>query len=384
MMYLLYIIALVSALFLNSHLSTLLGLSSHAEVAFLPMLVYLAITLFTQKMRYDKISVYLLILAFLILLFKWSVGQNYIYHVFRLLFIPALVFICFDHLSRKQSTTLRWIMILFYVLFCVIAITEKILSRHFFPVSTDIEWHQSIGYFRSNSIFWHPLSGAFFVAFFMVFVAVADFKKKYFQIFLFFLGYIALFCFDGRSAILVATFILLPYFLWKLYKVAGERRWMIIFGIVVMLSGVIFLITETSLGTGRLMGEELMDSSGQTRLDVFNFYKHYKHQDDFLWGNPGNYQYMMERLGAGGVENGVITLILEYGVFFTPIILLLFFLLQYRSLSVFTNFEKWMLLIVFFGLGSTNPNLASGIFWSLWVFAYYTFRPESQVEHLSN
>ena len=373
-MNLLFYIALFFAIFINTSMGTAMGFANPL-IPLLPMMLYLVLSLLTQKMHYNKIAVYLLILAAIILVFKWSIGQNYIIEAGRFLIIPMCMMICFDNMTKKQAATLRYLMIIFFILLCVLAMAEKALNRHFFPISQDIEWISSVGYFRSASLLWHPLGGGFFVAIFMSFISVTDFKKKYLQIFLFFLGYIALFCFDARGATLVTTFVVLPYFLLKLYKMAGKQRWMIIFGVICVLGGLVYLIMETSLGGGRLLNADLLDNSSQTRLDVFNFYKHYKHVDDFIWGHHDNYNYMMEALGAGGVENGIIVMILFYGIIFTPFILLLLFLLQYKSLSVYTKFDKWMLLFVFFGIGCMNTNLAAPLMWQLWIFTYYTFKP---------
>jgi len=373
-MYSLFLIALIFATFVNTSLGAKIGFSNPLMALF-PMMVYLMVTVATKKMKYQKIPVYLLILAVIILLFKFSIGQNYLIEVGRLLLIPMFLYICYDHLTKKQLSTLRYVFIAFYILLCVLALVEKILSRHFFPVSTDVEWLNSIGYFRSASLLWHPLANGFFVAFFMAYVAVTQFKKMYLQIGLFFLGYVSLFCFDARGATIVVTLVVMPYFLLKLYRMAGDRRWMIVLGAICMMGVMAYLVTKTSVGSGRLMNADVMDNSSQTRLDVFKFYKFYKSTDDFIWGHPDNYRFMMEALGAGGVENGVITMILYYGIIFTPILLLLLFLLQYKSLSVYSRLDKWMLLIVFFGIGSMNPNLAIPLIWQLWIFTYFTFRP---------
>jgi len=374
-MYPLFLIALVFATFVNTSLGAKIGFSNPLMALF-PMMIYLVVTVATKRMNYHKIAVFLLVLAVIILLFKFSIGQNYLIEVGRLLLIPMFMYICYDHLTKKQLSTLRYLFVAFYILLCVLALVEKVLSRHFFPVSTDVEWLNSIGYFRSASLLWHPLANGFFVAFFMAYVAVTEFKKMYLQIGLFFLGYISLFCFDARGATIVVTLVVMPYFLLKLYKMAGNRRWLIVLGAICMLGVLAYLVTKTSVGSGRLMNADVMDNSSQTRLDVFKFHKYYKSTDDFIWGHPDNYRFMMEALGAGGVENGVITMILFYGIIFTPILLFLLFLLQYKSLSVYSRFDKWLLLIVFFGIGSMNPNLAIPLIWQLWIFTYFTFRPD--------
>lgn len=377
--YLLFVFAVVFAIFFNTNIKALIGFESPTIlVAFLPIVVYFVFISFTQKTHYNKIAVCLLIMAVIVILFKLSIGQSVFevgaFNKILLLIMPMLMYICFDNMTKRESDTLRFMIILFFIVLCVIAIGEKTLNRHFLPVEGDTEVWMEAGYFRSVSLLWHPLMGGFFVAVFMSFVAVADFKKKIFQFFLFFLGYISLLCFDARGATLVVTFVLLPYFILKFYRMAGKRQWTIILGVICMLMGMVYLILETSLGSGRLLNMELMDSSGQTRLKVFNFYKYYKHQDDFIWGHPDNYQHMVE-VGLG-VENGVISLIMNFGIIFMPVILLLLFLLQYKSLSAYSKFDKWLLLFIFFGIGAMNPALSGYTHWNLWVIAYYSFRPE--------
>ena len=372
-MNLLFLIVVICALFLNTNIGKVMGFTNPTAVAFSPMALYLTFALLTRKIHYNKIATYLLILAVIILLCKWSIGQNYIVLIGQLLVVPMLIFICFDRLTTQQSSTLRRLMILFFILVCALAIVERALNYHFFPVNVN-PYYLRRGYFRSYSFFVHPLIGAYFVTIFMSFLSIVHFKRKKNQIFLFFLGYLSLFCFDGRTAILVATFILFPYFFWKVYKTSGKNRWIIILGVICMLLGLLYLISETSFGSGRFMTARLMDESGQTRLDVFNFYKYYNKRDDMIWGSPDNIQYMAEKLGAGGVENGIVVFVLEYGIIFAPILLLLLFLLQYQSLSIYTTPDKLMLLFVFWGLGSTNPNLSAPISWALWIFVYYAFK----------
>ena len=227
----------------------------------------------------------------------------------------------------------------------------------------------------------HPLASAQITAVIMTFIAVANFKKKYFQIFLFILGYVSFFCFNVRGATLVVTAIAVPYFLWKINKTTPEnKRWIIKLGVFCVVCGMIYMVTQTSLG-GRLMNMDLMDDSAQSRLEVFDFYNHYQTQDEFLWGDPGLYRYMMRKLGAGGVENGVIAMILDYGIIFTIPMLLLLFRFQYRKLSIYSKLEKWILLAVFYLIATMNPNLAVAVQWTMWIYAYYVFRPELLTAH---
>ena len=280
----------------------------------------------------------------------------------------------FDSLTRKELILLRKVVIFFFITECGLAIVEWILKINFFLYEgLSGVWFE---FFRSTSLMGHPLANAQIIAVFMTFIVVSDFKKKIVQILLFFLGYVSLFCFSTRGAILVITVFTAPYFLWKINKTTPKnRKWIIKFGIFCMFCILIYLIIYTPLG-GRLTGMELMDQSGKSRLDVLYFYNYYDTTDQILWGHPGLYNYIMGRLGESGVENGIICLILEYGIIFAIIMLLLLFRFQFHKLSVYSKFEKWLLLSVFYIIGTMNPNLAQPVQWTMWIFAYYAFRPE--------
>jgi len=380
-MYLLFFIALVFTLFFNTKIPKSLGYEGIIHtLSTVPMVIYFVIRFITQKIQLNKDAVFVIFLAVIILIFKWAIGQNYMSDIILLLIFPMLTSMCFDNLSGKELDLLRYFTIIFFITECCLAIVEWRLSHNFFTYQLLTNYTDNwvdVGFFRSTSLLGHPLANAQVVAVFMTFFAVADFKKKIIQIiFLYLLGYVALFCFNARGAILVVTVFVTPYFIWKINKIAPKKIKLIInVGVICIFLGMFYIIAGTSMGN-RLTGKELIDDSGQTRFEVINFYKHYKTNDDFLWGHPDNYVYMMGKLGAAGVENGVITLILEYGIIFTIPLLILLFRFQYRKLSMYSKSDKWLLLLVFYLIGNMNPNLAEPIQWLMWIFVYYVFRPE--------
>ncbi|MDR1172426.1 MAG: hypothetical protein LBL24_08245 [Bacteroidales bacterium] len=310
-----------------------------------------------------------------------ALGQSYISEAVQLLITPMLIAMSFETLTGKELNLLRRVMIGFFIVECGLSIVEWTLNRAFFLnpnlPNEFLDWFAISGFFRSTSLLGHPLANAQVVAVFMTFIAISDFKKKYVQIFLFFLGYLSLFCFNARGATLVITAFVAPYFIWKVNRTTPQnRKWIIKLGVFCVVLGIGYMVTQTSFG-GRLMNMELMDSSGQTRLEVWDFYRHYDRQENFIWGHPGNYLFMMDKLGAAGVENGVVCLILDWGIVFTIPVLLLLFRFQYHRLSVFSKFDKWLLLAVFYIIGFMNPNLAAPLQWTLWIYAYYVFRPQA-------
>ena len=372
-----FFVAILIAVFLNTKMANSLGfVTSHVVICFIPMLLFLGFNIITQKLRYHKEAILVIILAVIIIIFKWAINQDYTMRALDIMIIPVLMSICFENLTKKELFLLSRVIIFFYVANCGLSIIEYVLQHSFFEVPEDNEYWMEKGFFRSTSLIGHPLANAQMVSVFMTFIAVSEFKQKYIQIILFFLGYISLFCFSARGAILVITALTLPYFLWKINKtIPQNRKWIIKLGLFCIICGMMYMVTQTSFG-GRLMGMELMDSSSQTRLNVFDFYRYYQNEDDFIWGHPDNYTYIGEKLGPGHVENGILAVLMYYGIIFTPIMLLLLFRFHYCKLSMYSKLEKWLLIAVFWLNGCMSSNLAQAIQWMMWVYAYYAFRPE--------
>ena len=388
MKYSLFLISVVFLIFFNTKVPAHFGFSGGLNtLSFLPFVVHFAIGVFTKKIQYGKNAVYVILLAVVIIIFKWTIRQSYIDLVVVLLIIPMLISMSFENLTAKEFTLLRRIMIILFLAECSFSVVEWITNVPlFYVIEGDVYW-LNMGFFRSTSLLGHPLANAQVVAVFMTFIAVSNSMKRNTQIFLFFLGYVSLFCFNGRGATLVVSFLTFPYFIWKLNKtIEQSKRWIIKLGLFCVCAGLLYMVTQTPLG-GRLLNIEVMDDSSNTRLEVFNFYNYYQSDDDFLWGHPDNYTYMMNKLEIDGVENGIITLILEYGIIFTVPMLILLFRFQYHKLSQYPKLEKWLLLAVFYIIGTMNPNLSSPLQWLMWILIYYAFRPElppSQTVSASN
>ena len=378
--YYLFIIAVVFAVFLNTEILPSMGYDTMlVTIAFMPMMAYIGLGILYKKItistRYSKDAVHLLIMAALIIALKYGAGQNYFKKMIEFLIIPAIVSVCFDFLTAKEYSVIRKTMIIFFVCECGLSLLEKMTGNNYFFNNADMEYFKELGMHRASSFLGHPLANSMFVAVFMAFVAISDFKKIYFQVFLVLFGYIALFCFGGRGATLVVTIFLVPYFYLKLNKIIRKRKWILNLGVICVVFGMLYLFSETELGA-RFQKTDQGEGSTKTRFEVLQFYKFYNNDEQFYWGHPDNYQYMMRKLGAAGVENGVITLILDYGIILTIPLLILLFKFHWHKLSVFPARGKWLVILVFYLVGNMNPNLAKPLMWVLWIFSYYAFKPE--------
>lgn len=379
-----FLIAVFCALFLNTDAATtLFGIKQTLLTAYSPILIYLCIELIWNRIAWNspanRMAKAILLLAIIVVVLKFCLGQDYTRSVAYFLVIPMLISISLENITASKQRILRQLVLVFFIIECGLAIFEQQAQINLFNLSELSE--EELLYasyesweFRSTALAGHPLQNAMITIIIMSFILVSDFKL-WTKMGLFSLGYIALFCFNARGAIIVATLIIAPYLIRKVWKARMRWKWVLKLGFIAVALYITHLVTTTSLG-GRLLNQDrIIDGSAQTRLDVFEFYNYIDWQS-IMWGDPDNYLFLMNKLGAGGVENGIIVLIINYGLFLSLFILSALFYFQYKKLSVFPKFERMWLLAIFYLLGSMNPNLALPLIWIIWILTYYSFKPQ--------
>lgn len=369
-------------MFLSSSLARYLGIANTVTFAYTPFLVY-------YVARQSKISKNSLTRwMFLVILFAAMayvirflvLDQDYFKNYLMFLVFPMLISIDLENEDSEHLNLLRKCLLIFFVVECGVAIYEKLTGACLFynplaALSTEeIEYYVSPEdwEFRSYAFFEHPLMNAMIVCVVMSFILISEMEFKY-KLLLFILGYTSLWCFNARGATIVTSVLMIPYLLLILHRSNMKNKQWIYLAIAAF--GVIFvwLVFTTSFG-GRLLSRdtELMDGSAQTRVDVFSFY-HFLTSKQFWFGDSASYLYVMNKLQAGGVENGVVTLVLREGVLCTVIILSLLFYIQRMQLIYLNKYTRWWLLVIFYVIGIMNPNLSSALPWTFWMLSYYAF-----------
>lgn len=333
-------------MFLSGSVCGVLSIDNTITTAYTPFLVYFVLHSLSHIRKRDvKTPLQILVLAVVFILVKRLLGQDYFKIYLCFLGFPMLVAICLQFESMKNISLLRKLLLLFFIIECGLAVYEKSIGANVFPDRTDSMTAEQLMYynpeywqFRSGSLWGHPLNNAMIVAVFMSFIVISKIKLKYI-IPLVTLGYVSLYCFNARGAILVASALVMPMLFYRVHRsVFKYRKWVYLVLAVITFYLVKILMT-TSLGGRIFMGDELIDGSARTRLDVFAFTE-YISLTDLFWGNPDLYMFVMGKLQAGGVENGAITLILAHGLIITAIILYCLFKFQYRRLRyAYTRFE---------------------------------------------
>ena len=369
-------------MFISNSLATNLGVENTVTFAYSPFVAYFFLrNPPVSRTPLTRWMICVICFAFFAYVFRLiGLGQNYFKDYLTFLVFPMMISIDLESESKYYLIVLRRCLVAFFVAECGLAIYEKLTETYLFydPIATStasqLQYYVSPAdwSFRSYAFFPHPLMNAMIVCVIMSFILSSSMQMKY-KLLFFMLGYTSLWCFNARGATIVTSVLMIPYLLQSLRKTRMKNKKWIYLAFASFAVVFVWLVLTTSLG-GRLLGgeTELMDGSAQTRVDVFSFYRFITSVQ--LWfGSPELYLYVMEKLNAGGVENGVITMILREGVLFTIIILMFLFHIQRLQIAKYGKYTRWWLLAIFYIIGTMNPALSSALPWTFWMLSYYAF-----------
>lgn len=316
-----------------------------------------------------------IILAGLFLVFvKIFLGKSdQINQVIFFLIVPMMLSVILATENKLNKRIIGYLILFFFMMECFLAIYERLFLINVFPYTDNIEegfvenWA-----FRSSGFLGHPLANALCVSIIMGFVLTTSMKliNKFFFLII---GFISLLCFNARGAILIWSFLAVIYIL---HVVKDKRTKKIVslsllFFLMTSAYLIYFVIVNYGLG-GRLFNEKINDGSAQTRIEVFEAFS-YINPIDFWYGNGTNYIPIMNKLGAGGVENPYIVLIINYGIVMTIILFILYYFLIKRFFKSYTLFYKFMIVSSFLLVGSTNNGLADSMPWGFFMLCIHSF-----------
>lgn len=384
-MNILFAIALLCVMFLTSLTAPLLGITEVTTNSFMFMVVYMACVIIRYPQTYFKkgaFGVGLLLLAVFGIIMKAVDGQDYFKSYLCFIILPVLMAMTFESNHRARKELMGKLVLLFLFVECGIAIYERLAEVNLLLDASEEELIAAMSAetweFRSSALLEHPLLNAHVVTIITAFILTSK-KGLLLKFLCFLMSYITLFCFNARGATIVYSIVLLPY-MYYLIRNQSPRKYRDLFTLlaVAVVAYILYMIFNSDIG-GRLANEgKLLDGSAKTRLEVLGFVNLIS-SDVFLWGSPSAYMSLMEKLRAGGVENGVVVLVIKYGVVMASLMLLMLFRFQTgRMKGYYSKLEKWIVLIVFYVIGVMNPNLSTPTVWVWWVISYYAFRDETR------
>jgi hypothetical protein len=372
-------IGLIFFLFISPSTAYFLGIDNVDTAAASVLFLLVITTIFADGVRFfthSKHEMYVLFVGGIILIYmSVANGVEGFKVAFFLSLFPFLVSVFLRGVSESSLDTIRKALLLFYMLECLLGIYERVFFINFFPanLNEDIlnaaslldDWQ-----FRSTSLRGHPLANALTVSILSGFILVTTKLSAWNKATLLSVGMFSLICFNARGSLLIWSAILIVFATITFRRSIGHVVGILILVVPGVVAGYLFL-SASSFG-GRLFASEIMDGSAGTRLEVFRFLEFISF-DDFLLGNTSNYIHVMNALGAGGVENSIIVLILRYGVVMTLLALIGYFFWIRAILARYVLFNKFVLVCSFVVLGMTNNGLAESFPWVLFVLCYHAF-----------
>lgn len=317
----------------------------------------------------------IILLALFIIFLKIFLGQlNQIQQVLFFFIVPMMLSIVLGTENKYNKQVIWKLILVFFIAECLLAIYERIFFTNVFPEANNEGYEiffEDWG-FRSTAFLGNPLANALCVSTIMGFIIISSMKLT-FKLLLLTIGFISLLCFNARGAALIWVLLTVIYFISILRSKTtknGLKVALLLF-FVVAVYFIYFAIVNYGLG-GRLLNEKIIDGSALARVGVFDAFS-YIDVNEFWYGNSESYIPIMHKLGAGGVENSFIVLIINYGVILFIFLCFAYLFWLKRFFKHFTLFNKFILLCSFLGVGSTNNGLVSPAPWGFLILCIYCF-----------
>lgn len=368
-------LAITLYLFLTPSVCDFLGIQSVELISSALILLLIGYFLFNRQIAgslrsYLPEASILILSCCLIMVYTSYNDIDSIRTVFFLFIVPIFLFIVLLESRTYDMRVIKVVLFLFFFSECSLAITERAFEFNFFSLGSSEEVYvKQFGEFRSTSLLGHPLNNALSVSLMLCFYASSDIGvlKK---LLILLLGFVALLAFNARAGSIIWALLILYIYVKSLASNKLHQHMRIILSItgVIGFIAISFLILDYGFG-GRLINNDILDGSAMTRVEVFDVFDMMT-IEDFLIGNPSNYAVFTRKLGASGVENSYIVMIIRYGIIFSVGYLIAYFF-WFRSLVASRSRDFQIFLIIgFIVLGSTNNGLLNNAPWKLLVVYY--------------
>lgn len=280
--------------------------------------------------------------------------------------------------SEQRNKRIRFIVILMFLAVIFLALFERLVEHHVFPLELAYEYADISGdvgdYFRSSSLLGHPLSNALIISCVMAFILISDISTapKYF---LFMAGFMSLLCFNSRASIMMWAGFLPLYMGHNIFRggISTKTKIFLISIAVLLILSIIFMF-EMGWG-GRLFQKSLgEDNSTFARILAWDIFEKFD-ISIFLIGMQGDLaDFALRAIGTVHVENWFIYMAMRIGVIFSILCTIMIYLIIKKSLIGYTKFQKIFVLAITFLLASTNNSLACGVqVISIFIICTYAF-----------
>ena len=344
----------------------------HLYPSFYILSLFFFVAFFTNKLKKSN-SRYAIVIVFVVLFWffvsRLFGGTPSRMLLFNSMVLPAFYYLFFWGVNRDhQKNDIKKFVLFMFMLNSIMAIYERMTMNNFFPFDL-IRSEMEIGNivdtatFRSSALLGHPLTNSLIMAIVMVFVLTSNIntKKKYFY---YFIGMFGLFCFNSRASIMISAGTCFMYLISPLFNPHSTQKQRI-GSMAICCIALLFGVYLFSLGFGGRFedsGRFSSDSSVLARIEVWEIFTKGSIKQ-FLWGMTGDDAEAIaySLMGMVHIENWFIMSSMIGGLVLTTIIVLLYIPLFVKSLSSYSRYTTFLILLVVVGLSSTNNSLACGV-----------------------
>lgn len=377
--YIFFLIAAILAAFGNTYISDYIGYTMRTTVAFSAMLLYCIYKYFKGEYlhKVDKPYKVFLISGLIIIVFHLILGHNYFQSMFSMILLPSIFYLFFTCFNSKEKKLFRFAVILFFICNSLMAIWEHYHETYFIPyVVSDLDLEDTWT-FRSRAMLGHPLANALIMSTMTLYILASDLKIKT-KMVLFALGMWALLCFNTRSGVLATAACSVPllYTTIKEQKKHTRKYYVILLAILSIFA--IRYVVSSDLG-GRVVNLSksdglFNDNSSLARLEILDFVD-YISKTDLLFGNPNSYDQLLISMHQMGIENGVVTIILWYGLIFGGLLIFALCYFYWTRMACLGKINRICIFACYWAIGLTNPHIAYSLAWFYFFFDFFAFAP---------
>lgn len=333
------------------------GIIQRSHYIALPILLLSSLFSIT-KIKFTKSEKVFFVFSVIIILVERVLFQKTAGLSFMLnnIYEPILLLSLLRILYPKNVLRIRNLVLIFLIIESLIAVYEFITQSFIFADPTVLMSERFLSgaeEMRAASLHGQALQNSFIISITMTCILYSRMKALYRYSF-FFLGWIALACFNTRSSILLMGLIFIVGFIFdmKKNKVSFIKRFFLT--AVVLIIGVTAanFVLKNGMG-GRLnilMGSE--DGSSYARIVLIQAIQNLNFSD-FMFGSVTNAsESIMTQYSLVAIENSFANMILGYGFIFTIVFTILWSKIIWNISSM--RFMTLMVLLVMFVLFNVN------------------------------
>lgn len=331
-----------------------------------------------QLLLHKELIILLTTLIF-ILVFNFRTGREVDIKLYiNSLFLPVLVsfyVLIFYKDNVRLKEYVSKIIIVFFLIECVWALSERLLNLNIIPfvtTNTTLAILQDLALFRSSALWGQALPNAIVVSIINSFILFSNGFSLKRKCQLFFLGILAILYFNARFALLVNALLFIVFVCNTLFNhsISKKEKRYIVFFLTVATLGIYVLIFNYSFG-GRLVEMGLYDEgSADIRVRIFDIFL-YSQISDFWFGIPASQLDLLRYRTATDLyimENGWMILLFRFGIVFLVLLIVLYIPLFKRFVLNFTRKQATILLLFFMIMMSFNNAIAT---WDAFISVFF-------------